>query len=83
MYNEEKIIQCKIITCGAYSELSRDLVSTRVFRIELIICLTIKVERVKVHIHVVRDVLRKRRVILLTYLLTYYLFTYSMEQSPS
>jgi hypothetical protein len=33
----------------------RDIVVMRFIRIELIICSTSKVDRVKVHIHVVRD----------------------------
>jgi len=50
-------MQCKIISFGTHSELSRDLVVVRFIRIELIIRSTSKVDRVKVHVHVVRDVL--------------------------
>ena len=48
----------------------RDLIVMRYFLIELIIRMTSKVEGVRVLIHVVRDVLKKRRVMLLTYSLT-------------
>ena len=70
MYNEEKTVQCKKITCATYSEFSTRSRCHAVFPIELIICLTSKVERVKVHIHVVRDVQKKD--------MLYYLHNYSL-----
>ena len=57
MYNEEKLYTVRSLVVVHILNFQRDLVVRRFFRIELIIRSTSKVERVKVHIHVVRDVL--------------------------
>ena len=57
MYNEEKTIQVRSLVVVHILNFQRDLVVMRFIRIELIIFLTSKVDRVKVHIRVVRDVL--------------------------
>jgi len=57
MCNEEKLYSVRSLVVVHILNFQRDLVAIRFIRIELIICLTSKVDRVKVHIHVVRDVL--------------------------
>jgi len=56
MYNEEKLYSVRSLVVVRILNFQRDLVVMRFIRIELIICSTSKVDRVKVHIHVVRDV---------------------------
>jgi dipeptide/tripeptide permease len=57
MYNEEKLYIVRSLVAVHIVNFQRDLVVVRFNRIELIICSTRKVGRVKAHIHVVRDVL--------------------------
>jgi len=57
MCNEEKLYSVRSLVVVHILDFQRDLVVMRFIHIELIICLTSKVNRVKVHIHVVRDVL--------------------------
>jgi len=57
MYNEEKLYILRSLVVVHILNFQLDLIVMRFIRIELILCLTIKVNRVKVHIHVVRDVL--------------------------
>jgi hypothetical protein len=57
MYNEEKLHSIRSLVVVNILNFQRDLIVMQFIRIELIICLTSKVDRVKVHIHVVRDVL--------------------------
>jgi len=54
MYNEERLYSVRSLAAIHILKFQRDLV---VMRIELIICSTSEVDRVKVHIYVVRDVL--------------------------
>ena len=56
MYNEEKLYSARSLVVVHILNFQRDLVFMRFIRIELIIRSTSKVDRVKVHIHVVRDV---------------------------
>ena len=56
MYNEEKLYSVRSLVVVHILNFQQDLV-VRFIRIELIIFLTSKVDRVKVHIRVVRDVL--------------------------
>jgi hypothetical protein len=58
MCNEEKLYSVRSLVVVHILDFQRDLVVMRFIHIELIICLTSKVNRVKVHIHVVRDVLK-------------------------
>jgi len=57
IYNEEKLYSIRSLVVVHILNFQGDLVVVRFIRIELIICSTGKVDRVKVHIHVVRDVL--------------------------
>ena len=57
IYNEEKLYSVRSLVVVHILNFQQDLAVMRFIRIELIICLTSKVDRVKVHIHVVRDVL--------------------------
>ena len=57
MYNEKKLYSVRSLVVVYILKYQRDLVVMWFIRIELIICSTSKVDRVKVHIHVVRDVL--------------------------
>jgi len=57
MYNEEKLYSVGSLVLVHILNFQRDLVVMRFIRIELITCSTSKVDRVKVHIHVVRYVL--------------------------
>jgi hypothetical protein len=55
MYNEGKQYSVRTLVAVHIVKFQRDLVVMRFIHIELIICSTGKVDRVKVHIHVVRD----------------------------
>ena len=57
MYNEEKLYSIRSLVVVRILNIQRDLVVMRFIHIELIICSTSKVDRVKVHIHVALDVL--------------------------
>jgi len=57
MYNEEKLHSVSSLVVVQIVNCQRDLVVMRFIRIELIIRSSSKVDRVKVHIHVVHDVL--------------------------
>jgi len=57
MYNEEKLYSVRSLVVVYILNFQRDLVVIRFIRIELIIFSTSKVDRVKVHIQVVHDVL--------------------------
>ena len=57
MYNEEKLYIVRSLVVVHILNFQRDLVVIRFIRIELIIRSTSKVDTVKVHIHVVRDIL--------------------------
>ena len=57
MYNEENRYSVRSLVVVHILNFQRDLVFMRFIRTEPIICSTSKVDRVKVHIHVVRDVL--------------------------
>jgi len=59
MYNEEKLYGVETLVAVHVLNFQRILVM-RFIRTELIICSTSKVDRVKVHIHVVRDVLKAK-----------------------
>jgi len=56
MYNEEKLYSVRSLVVVHILKFHRDLVVMRFIRIELIICSTNKVDGVKVHMYVVRDV---------------------------
>ena len=56
-YNEENLYSLTSLVVVHILNFQRDLVVMRFIRIELIIRSTSKVDRVKVHIYVVRDVL--------------------------
>jgi len=56
LYNEEKLYSVRSLVVVHIVNFQRDLIVMWFIRIELIICLTNKVDRVKIHIHVVRDV---------------------------
>jgi hypothetical protein len=56
MYNEEKLYSVRSLVVVHILNFQRDLVVMQFIRTELIIRSTSKVDRVKVHIHVVRDV---------------------------
>jgi len=57
MYNEEKLYSVRSLVLVHILNFQRYLVVMRFIRIELITCSTSKVDRVKVHIHFLRDVL--------------------------
>ena len=57
IYNEEKLDSIRTLVVVHILNFQRDLFVMRFIYIELIICSTSKADRVKVHIHVVRDVL--------------------------
>jgi len=57
MYNEETLYSVRSLVVVHIVNFQRDLIVMRFIHIELITCSTSKVVRVKVHIHVVRDVL--------------------------
>jgi len=57
MYSEENLYSVTSLVVAHTLDFQRDLVVMRFIRIELIICSTRKVDTVKVHLHVVRDVL--------------------------
>jgi len=57
MYNEENLYSVRSLAVVHIPNFQLDLVVMRFIRIELITCSTSKVDRVKVHIYVVRDVL--------------------------
>jgi hypothetical protein len=54
---KEKLYSVRSLIVVHILNFQRDHIVVRFIHIELIICLTIKVDRVQVHIHVVRDVL--------------------------
>jgi len=56
MYNEENVYSVRSSVVVHILNFHRDLVAMRFIRVELITCSTSKVDRVKVHIHFVRDV---------------------------
>ena len=56
MYNEEKLYSARSLVVVHIVNFQRDLVVIRFIRIELITCSTSKVDRLKVHIRVVRDI---------------------------
>ena len=56
MCNEEKLYSVRSLVVVHILNFQRDLVVMQFIRTELIIRSTSKVDRVKVHIHVVRDV---------------------------
>jgi len=56
MYNEENLYSVRSLVVVHVLNFERDPVVMRFIRIELITCSTSKVDRVKVHTHVVRDV---------------------------
>jgi hypothetical protein len=56
MYNEEKLCSVTSLVLVPVLNFQRDLVM-RFIHIDIITCSTSKVDRVKVHTHVVRDVL--------------------------
>jgi len=56
MYNEEKLYSGRSLVVVHILNFQRDPVVMRFIHIELIICSTSKVDRVKAHIHVVRDI---------------------------
>jgi len=55
MYNEEKLYSVRSLVVVHILNFQRDLVVMLFIHIELITCSTSKVDRVKVHIHVVHD----------------------------
>ena len=55
MYNEEKIYSVRLLVVVHILNFQRDHVVMRFIRIELIMCSTSKVERVKVHIYSVGE----------------------------
>jgi len=57
IYDEEKLYSVRSLVVVHIVNFQRDLFIIRFIRIELITCWTIKVDKVKVHIHVLRDVL--------------------------
>ena len=57
IYNEEKVYSIRSLVVVHILNFKRDIDVMRFICIELIICSTSKVDRVKVHIHVIRDVL--------------------------
>jgi len=57
MYNEEKLYSVRSLVVVHILNFQRDLVVMRFIHIELKICSTSKVDTVKVHTQVVRDVL--------------------------
>ena len=57
MYKEKKLYSVRSLVVVHILNFQRDLVVMRFIHIELIICSTSKVDTVKVHIQVVRDVL--------------------------
>ena len=57
MYNEENLYSVRSLVVVHILSFRRDLVVMRFIRIELIMCSTSKVDGVKVHTRVVRDVL--------------------------
>ena len=57
MYNEEKLYIVRSLVAVHIVNFQRDLVVVRFICLELIICSTSKVDRLKVRIHVVRHVL--------------------------
>ena len=60
MYNEEKLCNVRSLVVLHILNFQRHLVVMRFIHIELITCSTSKVDRVKVHIHVVYDVLQAK-----------------------
>jgi hypothetical protein len=56
MYNEEKLYSVRSLVVVNVLNFQQDLVVMRFIHIELITCSTSKVDTVKVHTHVVRDV---------------------------
>jgi len=60
MCNEEKLHSVRTLVLVHILNFQRDLVVMWFIIIELIICSTSKVDTVKVHIHVVRDVLKAK-----------------------
>ena len=58
MYNEEKLYSVRSLVVVHILNFQRNLLVMRFIHIELITRSTSKVDRVKVHIHVVRDVLK-------------------------
>ena len=57
IYDEEKLYSVRSLVVVHIVNFQRDRFIIRFIRIELITCWTIKVDKVKVHIHVLRDVL--------------------------
>jgi len=57
MYNEEKLHSVRSLVVVYILNFQQDLVVMRFIHIELIICSTSKVDKVKAHVHIVCDVL--------------------------